>query len=158
MQNVFEFLKRLGISYETHTHPPVLTVEEAAQYRSDIEFGENKNLFLRNKKGDKHYLVTIAASKTLDLRKLGEELGEKLGFASEDRLSQYLDLSRGAVSPFGLINDAKKEVVYILDKDLLNNEKLGFHPNINTKTIIISAKDFEKFLTSTGNTIVFRKL
>jgi Ala-tRNA(Pro) deacylase len=158
MQNVFDFLKQLGISYETHEHPPVLTVEEAAQYRSNIEFGENKNLFLRNKKGDKHYLVTIASSKNLDLKKLGEVLGEKLGFASEDRLSQYLGLTRGEVSPFGLINDSKKEVVFILDKSLLRNKKLGFHPNVNTQTVIVGTKDFEKFLAATGHTVMLENL
>lgn len=155
---VLDYLNRLDISYEVHEHPPVFTVEEASKYRSNIAFGENKNLFLRNKKGDRHYLVTIAAAKNLDLKKLGETLGERLGFASEDRLTKYLGLTRGAVSPFGLINDAEKKVTFILDKDLLKNEKLGFHPNVNTQTVIICTKDFEKFLEAIGHEVMVESL
>ena len=159
MENVFEFLKNLWIKYEIHKHPPVFTVEEANQYRSDIEFGKNKNLFLRNKKGNKHYLVTIDSSKNLDLESLGEGLNEKnLGFASEERLNQYLGLAKGAVSPFGLINDKEKEVIHVLDEDLLRHEKLGFHPNVNTQTIILNTKDFQKFLQSVGNKIIIKSL
>ena len=159
MENVFEFLKNLWIKYEIHKHPPVFTVEEANQYRSDIEFGKNKNLFLRNKKGNKHYLVTIDSSKNLDLESMREGLNEKnLGFASEERLNQYLGLAKGAVSPFGLINDKEKEVIHVLDEDLLRHEKLGFHPNVNTQTIILNTKDFQKFLQSVGNKIIIKSL
>jgi Ala-tRNA(Pro) deacylase len=158
MQPVYDYLKQLGLSYEVHKHPPVFTVEEAAQYRSDIEYGESKNLFLRNKKGSKHYLVTVAASKSVDLKKLGETMGEKLSLASEERLSHYLGLTRGSVSPFGLINDTEKEVTFILDEDLLTYEKLGFHPNINTQTVIVSTEDFKKFLLSTGRELLVEKL
>lgn len=58
MQKVIEYLRKLGVDYKLHEHPPVYTVEEAKKYRINVNFGENKNLFLRNKKGTKYYLVT----------------------------------------------------------------------------------------------------
>ena len=138
MENVFDFLKGLGIEYQVFNHPAVFTVEESQRHRLDIEFGENKNLFLRNKKGDRHYLVVISASKQLDLKKFSEKLDEKnIGFASPDRLLKYLKLTPGSVSPFGLLNDIERKVELIIDKDLLENEMLGFHPNINTQTLVL---------------------
>lgn len=151
MSYVHDFLKNADIAYEVHDHPAVFTVEEAARHRSDIVYGECKNLFLRNKKGNKHFLVTISGDKNLDLDALGDLLGEKIGFASKERLVQYLGLTRGAVSPFGLINDREHQVQFILDKELLKNAKLGFHPNVNTQTLIITSGDLLRFLEQTGH-------
>lgn len=96
----------------------------------------------------------MTASKKLDIKKLSEKLKVvRLGFAGEDKLKKYLDLSPGAVSPFGLINDSRSEVVYVLDSDLLKEAKLGFHPNVNTATILVKTEDFQKYLYSLNNKI-----
>ena len=159
MKNVFDYLQKINIQIDVHNHPAVLTVDEARKYRINETFSESKNLFLRNKKGTKHYLVTIDANKNLDIKKLAETLDiGRLGFASDERLEKYLGLKTGAVSPFGLINDQESEVIFVIDNDLFKNKKLGFHPNINTQTIIISREDFEKYLSSLKNEIVKMKL
>ncbi|MFW5853340.1 MAG: prolyl-tRNA synthetase associated domain-containing protein [Patescibacteria group bacterium] len=159
MKLVFTYLKNLNIDYTLYEHPAVFTVAEAEQHRPNIVFGENKNLFLRNKKGNKNYLITIKANKRLDLKNLTKILNEdRLSFATENRLQEYLNLSPGSVSPFGLINDKQSLVEYILDEDLLQYSKLGFHPNINTQTVILNTMDFKKFLESLNNKISFLKL
>jgi Ala-tRNA(Pro) deacylase len=159
MDNVHDYLKSLGIVYEAHEHVAVFTVEEAEHIKIDTKFGDNKNLFLKNRKGTKYYLVTLGALKRLDLKKLATTLGESnLGFASEERLKNCLDLTPGSVSPFGLINDQDREVVFILDNDLLDYEYLGFHPNINTQTVVIKTSDFKKYLEGVGNQILYLDL
>jgi Ala-tRNA(Pro) deacylase len=146
-------LKELDINFTEYKHPAVLTCEEAEKYNKGG--AKIKNLFLRNKKGNKHFLVIVEASKNIDLKSLGESIGEnKLGFASEERLMQYLNLKTGAVSPFGLINDKNREVIVALDKDLLNYKKLNFHPNVNTATLQISKDDFLKFIEWCGNKLI----
>ena len=159
MDNVLDFLKKLNIDYKVYSHQAVVTVEEAKAQKIDADFGESKNLFLRNRKGNKHYLVTIEATKQLDLSKLSSILEEKnLSFASSDRLMKFLGLTPGSVSPFGLINDINKEVIYIFDNELLKNTNLGFPPNINTQTIVMTTADFKKYLDSIGNQIFFQDL
>ena len=61
-------LRELGIEYTRHEHPPVATVEEAETHWADIDATHCKNLFLRNQKGNRHYLVVLIASKKADLR------------------------------------------------------------------------------------------
>jgi Ala-tRNA(Pro) deacylase len=152
--NVYEILDKLGISFDRHEHPPVYTVEQAQEHWVGIEGAHCKNLFLRNKKGNRHYLVILEHSKNADLRKLTAKLGEdRLSFGSPERLKRLLGLEPGAVSPFGLINDSLKEVVVIIDQDLKRAGRVNFHPNINTVTVGISASDFEKFLAWTGNAV-----
>jgi len=153
-QEVYEVLERLGISYVRHEHPPVFTVEQAEQYWEDIEGAHCKNLFLRNKKGNRHYLVILEHSKKAELKSLERQLREdRLSFASAERLRRYLGLETGAVSPFGLINDSKKEVQVVIDRDLKDVERVNFHPNVNTATVGIDFRDFEKFLAWCRNSV-----
>jgi len=151
-RTVLEILDNLQISYEIHHHPPVYTVEQAEEHWEAVKGAHCKNLFVRNKKGKRHYLVILDSRKRADLRDLNKQLGEdRLSFASPERLKRYLGLEPGAVSPFGLINDTDKVVQVVLDKDLKEAEWVSFHPNVNTATVTITSLDFEKFLEWCGN-------
>ncbi len=155
-QKVYEALDKLDISYVRHEHPPVYTVEEAEKHWENITGAHCKNLFLRNKKGNRHYLVVLDSSKRADLKALEKQLGEdRLSFASPERLMRYLGLEVGAVSPFGLINDTQKEVQVIIDHDLKEAESINFHPNVNTATVGLNFSDFEKFLSFCGQPVRF---
>lgn len=155
-KKVYAVLDELGISYTRHEHPPVYTVEQAEEHWTQIIGAHCKNLFLRNKKGNRHYLVILEASKIADLKSLNKLLGEdRLSFASEKRLMKYLGLEAGAVSAFGLIQDTENLVQVVIDDDLKKAEAVNFHPNVNTATVGISFSDFEKFLTWSRNTIRF---
>jgi Ala-tRNA(Pro) deacylase len=147
-------LHELGITYTRHEHPPVATVESAQPHWAGIDATHCKNLFLRNQKGDRHYLVIVEHSKKADLRKVADQIGDgKLSFGSPDRLMKHLGLTPGSVSPFGLINDQHHAVRIALDRDLRSAERLSFHPNINTVTFTITAADFSRFLEACGNSV-----
>jgi Ala-tRNA(Pro) deacylase len=151
---VLEILDKLGIEYTRREHPPVFTVEQAEKHWTEIDGAHCKNLFLRNKKGNRHYLVILLSRKQADLRGLNEKLGEdRLSFGSPDRLKKYLGLEPGSVSPFGLINDLGKQVIVVVDQDLRREARVNFHPNVNTSTVGISTADFEKFLDWSGQTV-----
>jgi len=158
-ERVYDVLKTLEISYVRHEHPPVYTVEQAEKHWEGISGAHCKNLFLRNKKGTRHYLVILGHKKNVDLRTLTRLLGEdRLSFASEKRMMRFLGLEPGSVSPFGLIHDEKKEVQVILDLDLKNVKKINFHPNVNTATLTLDFTDFEKFLAWQGKITRFLKV
>ena len=155
-QHVYAALESLGIAFTRHEHPPVATVEEAEEHWAGIAATHCKNLFLRNQKGTRHYLVIVVHSKRADLRALAEQIGDgKLSFASPERLLTHLGLTPGSVSPFGLINDVRHEVRVFLDRDLKRADRVSFHPNINTVTLTITYEDFQRFLAACGNTVQF---
>ncbi len=158
-RKVLDALDQLGIAYARHEHPPVFTVEDAVKYWTELQGTHCKNLFLRNKKGNRHYLVIAPTSRTIDLRRLNSLLDEdRLSFGSPERLQRCLGLEPGAVSPFGLINDREKEVRVIVDAELRDSRFLGFHPNVNTATLDIAFADFEKFLAWCGNDVRYLKI
>jgi Ala-tRNA(Pro) deacylase len=129
-------------------------VEEAEGYWADIPATHCKNLFLRDAKGTRHYLVVLRHTRTADLKDLAARIGaDRLSFASPDRLRRFLGLTPGSVSPFGLLHPGARDVVVVLDAALAGAERLGFHPNVNTATITLAAADFFRFLDSRGNVV-----
>lgn len=151
-QKLYDILNSLGIEYEKYEHKPVYTCEEAKELDMNISGQHCKNLFLRNRKGDVHYLVILDESKTVDLKALSKQIGSSsLSFASEDRLFKYLQLKPGSVTPFGLINDTQREIVVLIDKSIINKSPINFHPNVNTATVGVSYSDFEKFIKWNNN-------
>lgn len=152
MKDIYAVLDNLDIKYEKFEHQPVFTVAEADKANLNIPAKHTKNLFLRNKKKTKYYLVILPAHKKFDLKKFASLINDKhLSFASPKRLKHYLGLSPGSVSPFGLINDLKKEVLVYADESLVNDGKVAFHPNQNNATLVINSSGFEKFLKAVGN-------
>jgi Ala-tRNA(Pro) deacylase len=151
---VLSELDALSIPYQLYSHPPVFTADEAALHWSEIPGTPVKNLFLRNKKGDRHYLVILGIEKLANLRDLVRVIGDdRLSFGSAERLMQQLGLTPGSVSPFGLLNDAPGHVIVIIDDELRAAERLIFHPNINTASLTIAVPDFERFLGSRSNRV-----
>ena len=151
---VYQKLDELGIAYQRYEHPPVATAAAAEEYWKGIEAMHCKNLFLRNQRGDRHYLVIIVHTKRADLRAVANQIGDgKLSFASPERLTTYLGVTAGSVSPFGLIHDRSRHVRVFLDRDLKTAGRISFHPNINTVTVTIAYSDFEKFLSAAGNPV-----
>ena len=153
-QQVYGYLAALDIAVERHEHPPVVSVEDAERHWTGIDAMHSKNLFLRNQRGDRHYLVIVRHSKRADLRAVAGQIGDgKLSFASPERMMTYLGVRPGSVSPFGLINDREHHVRVFVDRDLQSAARLSFHPNVNTVTVSIGAADFARYLAACGNAV-----
>ena len=146
-KELYDLLEKLSIDFEYHEHTPIATIEAALIHWKDYNAGRCKNIFFRNHKGDKHYLVVLEHLAQLKIKDLELRLKQgKLTFASDKRLNKYLGVQPGSVSPFGLINDKEKNCRLFIDINLKKHERLAFHPNINTATLIIKQSDFISFL------------
>ncbi len=145
--DLFARLRQLGIPFVNHQHQPVFTVEEARSVRGHLPGCHTKNLFLRDKK-TQMWLVVCEAEKAVDLLALGTELGSKgrLSFGSPERLMRYLGVIPGAVNPFAVMNDTSKAVRVVLDRAILQETPVNFHPLDNAMTTAITPDDFLRFL------------
>ena len=151
-QRVYDFLEAHDIEYSVYEHPEAPTIEIARQYWRQDGSKHCKNLFFRNHKGNRHYLVVLDCERDLDIHELEKRLHQgKLSFASPQRMGRYLGLTPGSVSPFGLINDTENHVHLFLDENLKNEKMLSFHPNDNHATVVISQEMFMRYLESSGN-------
>ena len=156
---LYELFEKLSIVFEYYEHPALATIEDAKIYWNYLDSGKCKNIFFRNHKGDRHYLVILEHLRQLNIRDLEQRLKQgKLTFASDQRLKNYLGLEPGSVSPFGLINDGDSHVHLFIDEKLKEYDRLAFHPNINTATVVISKADLLRFLDYSENSYEFIRL
>lgn len=153
-KSVYDVLEKLNISFKRYEHGAVFTVEEIRQLGITIPGGHTKNLFLRNRKGDKHFLVIVSEEKDVDLKNVSKLIGSTpLSFGSPDRLNKYLNVYPGAVGAFGLIHDTTNHVQVLVDSDLLDKDTINFHPNVNTATVNLSVQEFRRYLDSINNAV-----
>ena len=151
-QRVFDFLAQHDIEYTMYEHPEAPTIEIAREYWRADGSKHCKNLFFRNHKGNRHYLVVFDSERTMAIHDLEQRLHQgKLSFASEERMEKWLGLRPGSVSPFGLVNDEQNHVHLFLDANLREQASLSFHPNDNTATVVISREMFQRYLQAVGN-------
>lgn len=148
---VAEKLKELNIQYQLVEHEPALTTEQADKFIEGIEGIRTKTMFLTNKKKKKFYLVIMDDAKRLDMNKFKNIVEEKqIKMASEDTLLEKMLLLPGVVSPFGLLNNKDKDIQIYFDKEIMNEDRMSFHPNTNEKTIFIRTDDLFKFIEAIG--------
>ena len=146
------FLREHGIAPERHAHPPVMTVEESERLVPKLPGAKTKNLFLRDKKGVRHFLVTVPHDLAVDLNALGAALDAgRLGFASPERLSRHLGITPGSVSLLALVNDRDGAVEFVIDAALWGAAAVQAHPLVNDATMVIAHADLERFLAATGH-------
>ena len=146
------FLDRHGIAAQRVEHPPVMTVEESERLVPRLPGMKTKNLFLRDKKGARHWLVTVPHDLAVDLDALGARLGvRRLGFASPERLLSHLGVTPGSVSLLALVNDTAQSVECVIDRRLWTADAVHAHPLVNTATMVIRHDDLERFLAATGH-------
>ena len=151
---LLQYLEQLSIKYEYHEHLAVFTSEQARRLIPPLAGASAKNLFLRDRKGRRHFLLTLPDSKTLDIKSLAVSLGlSGLSLASPERLLKYLGITPGAVSLMALVNDPEGKVEVLVDKDLWQADYLQCHPLVNTATLVISIQDIRKFIAATVHAI-----
>ena len=158
-QEVFEALADMHIAYEVIEHSAVYTIDEMDQLTISHKESIVKNLFVRNDKKRQYFLIVLQKDKHVDLKRIKAELNcRPLGFASEDDLAKYLGLNKGAVTPFGVLNDSICKVTVVFDQDILSFEQIGVHPNENTATVLLKPQDLEAIIKKHGNEILHIKI
>lgn len=158
MEEVLNKLDELGIKYELVKHTPVYTIEDMNNLEQDIFKGAEicKNLFLRDQKGKRHFLVILCGNKQAKMDEIQEQAyATRLSFGSPERLKKQLGLEPGHVSPMGLINNTEKTVEVLIDKDVKNKEKLAFHPNTNEACVLITFDELKRFIDDCGHEIEY---
>ena len=144
-------LKKMNISYDLHHHEAVYTVAQSQKVDANIPGTHCRNLFLRDRK-KKNYLLVLPINVEIDLKKLPDALNShRLSFGSDDRLWEYLGVRSGSVCPFCIVNDTENQVEIFLEKSMMAQEKVNYHPMLNTMTVSLKPDDLLKFIESTGH-------
>jgi len=151
-KELLQFLEQHHLPYEQIEHPAVFTCAEAELHRPKQPTVSTKNLFLCDKKGRRFFLLVTACEKTMDLARLGEQIGvPRIRFASEENLLRLLGVSRGAVTMMGLANDTGHQVELWVDEAIWGEQLFQSHPLVNTATLLLTKETLLRFFEATGH-------
>lgn len=152
---VYAYLNEKNINYEITNHSVVFNMEELENVNLPYKELDAKNLFVRDDKKNKYYLITVKCDKRVDLKLIRKEYNTRpLSFAKEDELLDILKLTPGSVSPLGILNDKTKKVTLFLDKYFIDKDYIGVPPNNNTATIWLQPSDLINIIKEQGNDVI----
>jgi Ala-tRNA(Pro) deacylase len=151
-EQLIALLDSHGVATTSVEHPPLFTVGDSQALRGDIPGGHTKNLFVKDKKG-RLFLLVMGEETAVDLKRVHEKIGAqgRVSFGSAELLEEVWGVAPGAVTPFGAINDEAGRVTVVLDEAMMREERLNFHPLVNTRTTGLASADLVKFLRLTGH-------
>ncbi len=151
----YDFLDNLGIEYYhvDHRDMPADTMEACVAVDEALDCKICKNLFLCNRQKTDFYLLMMPADKPFKTKDLTAQINSaRLSFADAEAMLEFLDITPGAVSVLGLINDRDNHVRLLVDKDILADEYIGCHPCVNTTSMKIKTSDiFDKLISATNH-------
>ena len=153
----YDLLDQVGVEYWRIDHEAAYTMEACEEIDKVLGTMMCKNLFLCNRQKTDFYLLLISDSKVFKTKELSHQLGcSRLSFASAENMEKYLDITPGAVSIMGLMNDKENAVRLLVDEDVLADEYLGCHPCVNTTSLRIAVSDLINiFLPHVGHAPIF---
>ena len=156
-EDVLAALGALGIPYELLEHAPVHTMEDCRAAEEALGGVMPKNLFLTPRNHASHHLLIARAEAPFRTSRVSRQLGvSRLSFATAEELMDMLRTLPGAISPMGLLFDGEKKVRLAIDRALRGEERLLFHPCVNTATLAISGADFfGRLLPALGHEAVY---
>lgn len=156
---IYSLLDQLAIPYQRIDHPPVFTCEEASRLLPDLPAAKTKNLFLRDPKSERLFLVVSPEEYRVDLKALATMLGVKrLSFGSPERLESVLGLTPGSVTLLAMVRDRENAVELVVDEAIWQAEQMQCHPLVNTATLIIRLDDVRRLLTHLDREAIVMRL
>ena len=70
--------------------------------------------------------------------------------AKEDLLKDYMKLEKGSVTPLGVLNDEALKVQIILDKKIMEQDKIFVHPLTCEASVAITPKQLISWFNASG--------
>ncbi|MGN0673116.1 MAG: prolyl-tRNA synthetase associated domain-containing protein [Anaerovoracaceae bacterium] len=151
---LLEYLNNRGIEFELVEHNMVFTIDEMIDAELPHPELIAKNLFVRDDKKRAFYLITVLEDRRVDLKEFRRLYETRpLSFASEEQLMDKLALTRGSVTPFGILNNEEKDVRFFIDKAFIDAGLMGIHPNLNDATVFVKTDDVIALIREHGNEV-----
>ncbi len=139
---VYDLLERLGVPFSRLDHDAAATIEDCLEVEAILGTHICKNLFLCNQQKTKFYLLMMPGDKHFSTKELSRQIASaRLSFAPSEFMERYLDITPGAVSVLGLMNDTENNVQLLIDRDVVADESIGCHPCVNTSSLRLKTAD-----------------
>ena len=152
---VYETLDRLGIPFERVDTDPGLTMEDCQIIDRKIGVRIVKTIFLCNRQQTEFRIYVTSDDKPFVTKDFCSKLGiPRVSFAPADKLEELTGVKVGATTILSAVLPAAKDVILVVDKEIVESEWYACTDGTATCFIKIRTKDLlEKYIPSTGHTL-----
>jgi Ala-tRNA(Pro) deacylase len=142
-------------SYESLTHPPVKTSQEAAEVRHTALQQGAKAMVCRVKisaNRHRYVLAVFPADRQADFARIAAAVdGKKASLATPEEAARLTDCEMGAVPPVSFHPD----LTLVVDPSLLSrNERISFNAGLRDRSLIIAVNDYRDAVQPCLKTII----
>lgn len=142
-KTILSVLTSLNIKYEYICHEECHNMQECAAQGEKLGAEFCKNLFLQDRQGREFFLLLMVGNKKFRTAEVSKEINRaRLSFGNDEKLKELLHEKGGSINPLGLIFDTNHVVNLLIDDDLNKFERICFHPNDGTYSLVMSYSDF----------------
>lgn len=145
-KKIVDYLNNHGAKFEQRDHAPAGSVEEYQKTLGTRLEQQAKALFIRFKKtGSKGFVVvTMPANKKADLDQIKKVLfANEVRLGTKEQLEEVTGCTYGELPPLGKFFSLQ----LLMDKDLLNEEKIYFNAGSLSFSIIIDPAEIVRIET-----------
>lgn len=122
---IYESLEKAGIVYTRIESDPGVSMDDCLNIDRAFGIETVKTILLTNRQKSRFWLYVTHARKAFITKEFGASLGiPRVSFADESLMLQVLGTPHGAATPFGLLRDEAKEVVFVMDEDVAARDKI----------------------------------
>lgn len=153
-KKVYQTLDELRIPYERVDTDEVITMEDCTAVNEKLNMKMVKTLFLTNRQQTSFYLFITCGDKPFHSKEFSTALGiARVSFAPAEKMETILGTKIGAATVFSALLDTAKDVLIVVDKEILSEEWYGCSDGTTTGYMKVPTKEIiHNFLTSTKHT------
>lgn len=138
--NIKKILDEKRVSYETSTHKPVYTSQEAADIRG-VELKTGVKALLVKTAEDRFVMILVRGDCRADLKRIANlEKTNKVYLATPEEVKKITGCEIGSVPPLGHLTRLKT----YMDETILENEEVNFNIGEHTRSMKIKSKDLQE--------------
>ncbi|MDE7409455.1 MAG: prolyl-tRNA synthetase associated domain-containing protein [Muribaculaceae bacterium] len=122
---IYERLENDGIEFTRIESDPGISMDDCLNIDRAFGIDTVKTILLTNRQKSKFWLYVTHARKPFITKEFGASLQiPRVSFADEDLMMRILGTAHGAATPFGLIREEAKDVIFVMDRDVAAREKI----------------------------------
>ena len=152
-ERTYAALARLGIPFERVETDEAITMEDCVQIDAALSMKMVKTLFLCTRHQAEFFLLVTAGDKPFRSGAFSAALGvSRVSFAPAEKMQELLGTKIGAATAFSALLDTARDVRFVIDRDVLDEEFYGCSDGTTTCYLKIRTKDvLEKLLPGAGH-------
>ncbi len=144
---IYERLDNVGIDYARIESDPGISMDDCLNIDKAFGIETVKTILLTNRQKNKFWLYVTHARKAFITKEFGASLQiPRVSFADEELMLKILGTAHGAATPFGLLRDEAREVIFVMDKDVAARDEIVLTDGDACGFIAIANSDLFKLL------------